>query len=69
MSDFAIVNGEKIPRIKCESEETITNMKTGKVYKTQEEAYAEADDKKDIRVDVKIIVQKGFDVFGKKPLK
>ena len=27
------------------------------------------DDKKDIRVDVKIIVPKGFDVFGKKPLK
>ena len=25
--------------------------------------------KKDIRVDVKIIVPKGLDVFGKKPLK
>ena len=56
-----------IQKIKCKSEIKISNIKTGKIYKDEEEA-KEAD-YKDIRRDVKVIVPVGLDVFGKKPLK
>ena len=51
----------------------ITNIKTKHIY--ADEAEVEADILKqnaraeDIRRDVKIIIPKGLDVFGKKPLK
>jgi|TARA_A100001011_G_scaffold342916_1_gene376830 hypothetical protein len=69
MTDFVIINGEKIPRVKCDSKTTITNVKTGKVYKNEEELKLDNADPKDIKRDVKIIIPKGFDVFGEKPLK
>jgi|TARA_E500000305_G_scaffold74767_1_gene60538 hypothetical protein len=69
MTDFVIINGEKIPRVKCDSKTTITNIKTGKVYKNEEELKLDNADPKDIKRDVKIIIPKGFDVFGEKPLK
>ncbi len=69
MTDFVIINGEKIPRVKCDSKTTITNIKTGKVYKNEEELKLDNANPKDIKRDVKIIIPKGFDVFGEKPLK
>ena len=69
MTDYVVINGEKIPRIKCDSKTTITNVKTGKVYKNEEELKLDNADPKDIKRDVKIIIPKGFDVFGEKPLK
>tara|TARA_R100001443_G_scaffold112989_1_gene127147 strand:- start:401 stop:610 length:210 start_codon:yes stop_codon:yes gene_type:complete len=69
MTDYVVINGEKIPRIKCDSKTTITNIKTGKVYKNEEELKLDNADPKDIKRDVKIIIPKGFDVFGEKPLK
>ena len=69
MTDYVVINGEKIPRIKCDSQTTITNVKTGKVYKNEEELKLDNADPKDIKRDVKIIIPKGFDVFGEKPLK
>ena len=35
MSEYKIINGEKVPVIKCESETTILNIKTGKKYKSE----------------------------------
>ena len=69
MTDFVIINGEKIPRVKCDSKTTITNIKTGKVYKNEEELKLDNADPKDIKRDVKIIIPKGFDVVGEEPLK
>ncbi len=69
MTDYTIINGEKVPIIKCEAETIITNMKTGKVYKNEEEVKLENPDPKDIKRDVKIIIPKGFDVVGEEPLK
>jgi hypothetical protein len=69
MTDYKIINGEKVPTIKCETQVTITNIKSGKKYKDEEELKLENPNPKDIRRDVKIIVPKGFDVFGEKPLK
>jgi hypothetical protein len=44
-------------RIICDSEITIKNIKTGKVYKNEEEVKADQEAKpEDIRRDVKIIV-------------
>jgi hypothetical protein len=44
-------------RIICDSEITIKNIKTGKVYKNEEEVKADLEAKpEDIRRDVKIIV-------------
>ena len=68
MSEYKIINGEKVPVIKCESETTILNIKTGKKYKSEEEVKQAKVDPKDIKRDVKIIIPKGFDVFGAKPL-
>ena len=69
MTDYKIINGEKVPVIKCDSEITISNIKTGKIYKNEEEVKADNVDPKDIKRDVKIIIPKGFDVFGEEPLK
>ena len=64
---------EKIPTFKVKSEAVITNIKTKHIYKDEAEVKAEIlkqnASPKDIRRDVKIIIPKGLDVFGKKPLK
>jgi hypothetical protein len=69
MTKYTIINGEKVPVIQCDSQITITNKKTGKKYKNEEEVKLENPDPNDIKRDVKIIIPKGFDVFGAKPLK
>jgi hypothetical protein len=69
MTKYVTINGEKIPVVKCEAETTITNIKTGKIYKNEEEVKLENPDPKDIKRDVKIIIPKGFDVIGEEPLK
>lgn len=47
----------KFKKVLCDSEIIITNIKTGKVYKNEEEVKADVDAKpEDIRRDVKIIV-------------
>ena len=48
MTDYKIINGEKVPVIKCDSEITISNVKTGKIYKNEEEVKADKVDPKDI---------------------
>jgi len=62
-----------LQRIKCKSETKISNIKTGKIYKDEEEVKIEILKQnvtpKDIRRDVKVIVPVGLDVLGKKPLK
>jgi len=62
-----------LQRIKCKSETKISNIKTGKIYKDEEEVQTEILKQnvtsKDIRRDVKVIVPEGLDVFGEKPLK
>ena len=71
--DYVDIKGEKVPRLKVESKTVISNIRTKQIYK--DEAEVEADILKqnarteDIRRDVKIIIPKGLDVFGKKPLK
>ena len=64
---------EKIPRFKVKSETIITNIRTKHIYKDEAEVKAEIlkqnASPKDIRRDIKIIIPKGLDVFGKKPLK
>ena len=69
MSEYKIINGEKVPIIKCKSQTIITNIKTGEKYKNENEVELKKPDPKDIRRDVKIIIPQGFDVFGEKPLK
>ena len=69
MTEYTIINGEKVPIIKCEAQTKITNIKTGKIYKNEEEVKLENPDPKDIKRDVKIIIPKGFDVLGEEPLK
>ena len=62
-----------LPRIKCKSETKISNIKTGKIYKDEEEVEIEILKQnvipEDIRRDVKVIVPVGLNVLGKKPLK
>ena len=71
--DYVTINGHKVPKHRVRAETTITNIKTKHIYK--DEAEVDADILKqnarteDIRRDVKIIIPKGLDVFGKKPLK
>ncbi len=43
---------------------TISNVKTGEVYKTEEEWKAKGVEEKDIRRDVKVIMP-SLDLFGK----
>ena len=71
--DYVTINGHKVPKHKVRAETTITNIKTKHIY--EDEAEVEADLLKqnavpeDIRRDVKVIIPKGLDVFGKQPLK
>ena len=62
-----------VKKIKCKSEIKISNIKTGKIYKDEQEVQIEISKQnvtsKDIRRDVKVIVPEGLDVFGEKPLK
>ena len=62
-----------LQRIKCKSEIKISNIKTGKIYKDEQEVQTEILKQnvipEDVRRDVKVIVPEGLDVFGKKPLK
>ena len=71
--DYATINGQKVPRHKVRSETTITNIKTQQVYKDEAELELEILKQnvspQDIRRDVKIIIPKGLDVFGKNPFK
>jgi len=47
----------KFKKVLCDSEIKITNIKTGKIYKSEEEVKADVDAKpEDIKRDVKIIV-------------
>ena len=43
---------------------TISNVKTGEVYKTEEEWKAKGVEEKDIRRDIKVIMP-SLDLFGK----
>ena len=71
--EYVTIDGQQVPKFKVRSETTITNIKTKHIY--EDEAEVEADILKqnavpeDIRRDVKVIIPKGLDVFGKNPLK
>ena len=71
--DYVTISGQQVPKFKVRSETIITNIKTKHIY--EDEAEVEADilkqnaRREDIRRDVKIIIPKGLDVFGKNPLK
>ena len=71
--DYVTINGQQVPRFKVRSETVITNTKTKYKYKDEAEVKAEILKQnakpEDIRRDVKVIIPKGLDVFGKKPLK
>ena len=71
--DYVTINGQKVPRHKVTSETIITNIKTKHIYKDEAEVNADILKQnarpEDIRRDVKIIIPKGLDVFGKNPLK
>ena len=62
-----------VKKIKCKSEVKISNIKTGKIYKDEQEVQIEISKQnvtpENIRRDVKVIVPEGLDVFGEKPLK
>ena len=52
-----IVEGKEIPVFEPqEIITTISNLKTGEIYKTEEERKAKGVDEKDIRRDVKVIM-------------
>ena len=71
--DYVTIKGQQVPRFKVRSETVITNIKTKYKYKDEAEVKAEILKQnakpEDIRRDVKVIIPKGLDVFGKKPLK
>ena len=71
--DYVTINGQQVPRFKVKSEAVITNIKTKHIYKdeaeVQNEILKQNAKPEDIRRDVKVIIPKGLDVFGKKPLK
>tara|TARA_R110002020_G_scaffold146705_1_gene321498 strand:+ start:484 stop:738 length:255 start_codon:yes stop_codon:yes gene_type:complete len=62
--DYIEVDGKKVPRYRCETEVTLTNVKTGKEYMSDKEAEDDVKDsntatkKEDIRRDVKVTVPK-----------
>ena len=62
-----------VEKIKCKTEIKISNIKTGKIYKDEQEVQIEILKQnvtpENIRRDVKVIVPEGLDVFGEKPLK
>tara|TARA_R100000781_G_scaffold26195_1_gene19300 strand:+ start:208 stop:387 length:180 start_codon:yes stop_codon:yes gene_type:complete len=56
---------EDVPEIKPDKIiTTISNLKTGEIYKTEEEWKAKGIDETDIRRDVKVIMP-ALDLFGK----
>ena len=56
---------EDVPEIKPDKIiTTISNLKTGEIYNTEEEWKAKGIDEKDIRRDVKVIMP-ALDLFGK----
>ena len=56
---------EDVPEIKPDKIiTTISNLKTGEIYKSEEEWKAKGIDEKDIRRDVKVIMP-ALDLFGK----
>ena len=60
-----IVEGKEIPVFEPqEIITTISNLKTGEIYKTEEEWKAKGVDEKDIRRDVKVIMPP-LDLFAK----
>ena len=71
--EYVTIDGQQVPKFKVRSETTITNIKTKQVYKDEAELELEILKQnvspQDIRRDVKIIIPKGLDVFGKQPLK
>ena len=71
--EYVTIDGQQVPKFKVRSETTITNIKTKQVYKDEAELELEILKQnvspQDIRRDVKIIIPKGLDVFGKNPLK
>jgi stringent starvation protein B len=71
--EYVTINGQKVPKFKVRSESTITNIKTKHIYEDEDEVKADILKQnarpEDIRRDVKIIIPKGLDVFGKNPLK
>ena len=62
-----------VEKIKCKTEIKISNIKTGKIYKDEQEVEIEILKQnvtpENIRRDVKVIVPEGLDGFGEKPLK
>ena len=60
--DYIVIKGKQVPRYRCETEVTLTNIKTGKEYMSDKEADHDVNNpntitqRKDIRRDVKIIV-------------
>jgi len=71
--EYVTINGQKVPKFKVRSESIITNIKTKHIYEDEDEVKADILKQnarpEDIRRDVKIIIPKGLDVFGKNPLK
>tara|TARA_Y100001951_G_scaffold63832_1_gene51173 strand:+ start:537 stop:731 length:195 start_codon:yes stop_codon:yes gene_type:complete len=52
-----LINGKEIPVLKPkEIITTLSNLKTGEIYKTEEEWKSKGLDEKDIRRDVKVIM-------------
>ncbi len=62
--DYIDVDGKKVPRYRCETEVTLTNIKTKKEYMSDKEAEDDVKDpntatqKEHIRRDVKVTVPK-----------
>ena len=50
MVEYVIINGEKVPKIKCDSVTTLKNKKTGKIYQSEEEIKKEGVDSKTKRI-------------------
>jgi len=62
--DYVMIEGKKVPRLRCETEVTLTNIKTKKEYNSDKEAEDDVKDpntataKEHIRRDVKVTVPK-----------
>ena len=62
--DYVMIEGKKVPRLRCETEVTLTNIKTKKEYNSDKEAEDDVNDpntatkKEHIRRDVKVTVPK-----------
>tara|TARA_R110002020_G_scaffold53360_2_gene149376 strand:- start:128 stop:382 length:255 start_codon:yes stop_codon:yes gene_type:complete len=62
--DYVMIEGKKVPRLRCETEVTLTNIKTKKEYNSDKEAEDDINDpntatqKEHIRRDVKVTVPK-----------